>query len=350
MIQQENSYNLMERFAKTESDIKSIRNSMYTIQEDMEKKLTTINAVQQYNTYLLRQIQEKKRNQDDKSNCIVFAYEDDIVAGNYGIYGQTIHPSFIGTPRNLFNFYTSQGYVYRDIATVTINDDTRDEYKDILKHDSILGQSPVFFQETDDYVTMEIKFADNVVSDRTANVIELCPFLPGSFSIEELTIQPQSGAAVQYTDLEKQIQNIDEVGRMRIILDEKVSLKTVTFKIRLYYTHNGTYPFGFQHIYFYNANISDTSYAIVRIQKPSYIDYISEKIYLHDQYQTLETSCSEQNIQAYMYYKDGILTGEIGTTDNSERNYLTKNVNTIYVKIPIKTGLISMTYKTIGLR
>ena len=47
---------------------------------------------------------------------------------------------------NLFNFNSSVGYIFKDSASVAINDEFRDEYKDVLKHDTIFNKLPTFAQ------------------------------------------------------------------------------------------------------------------------------------------------------------------------------------------------------------
>lgn len=353
MIPKENSYQMMQRFAKAESDIQLIQQNIDSIQVQNEKKLAVVQAVQQYSLWKMQQLITRIGSGVAQSDRIVFADENYIVAGNYGIYGQTIHPAFVGTPRNVLNFQTNAGYVYRDIATVTINDEIKDEYCDILKHDSILDQSPVFNRYTSNDVTLTISLNSSVVSDRTTNVIELCPFLPGSFTILSMTITAKSGAVEQYTD-EKTVEehiNISEVGAMRICLTNAIPLASVTLHIRIDYQDNqNTYPFGFKHIYFYHANFSSTSSVVVLLEKNGYIDYVSEDILFQTQWGSAESTCKAEDVKSYLYYTNGVLQNEIATMNNSIQNYIPQNVKKIYVSIPIKTGMIAFEFKSLGIR
>lgn len=353
MIQKENSYDLMQRFMQAESDIQDIKNTIDSIEVQNEKKIAVTQSVQQYVMWKLQQLSVKTDGANVKSDRVVFADEDCIVEGSYGIYGQTIHPAIIGTPRNVLNYQTTAGYVYRDIATVTINDETQDEYCDMLKHDTILDQNPVFDKYTDNNLTLKIELNSSVVSDRTTNMIELCPFLPGSFSIQTLTITAKSGATEQYTDEQtiEEYTNISNVGAMRICLTNSIALASVEMQIRLNYTDSqGLYPFGFKHIYFYQVNFSGDSYVVASIEKNSYIDYVTENIIFHTQWGKVESTCTAESIQTYLYYTNGQLKNEIATTNNSIQNYIPQNVKKIYVRIPILTGMISFEYETIQTR
>lgn len=351
-IQRNNSYQLMKRLEDDESIIKSVRNDIEDILAAEQSKFAVINAIQKYNLDREYKIIERLRSVSTGSNDrIVLAHEEDIVAGDYGIYGETVHPSFVGAPRNVLNVSTAAGYVFRNgVAKVTIDDDTRDEYLDILKHDSILPQAPIFLQKDSSFVKMKIEFADSVVSDRSTNCIEFAPYLPGSFSIEKLLITPQSSASPQFTDKPIDIRNIDDVGTSRIILEDKIPIKSLEFEIRLKYKDGDKYPFGFKHIYLYDANINTNSFIVVRLKKSSYIDYISEDITLRDQFEEKRTTCSAEDIHSYLYYSENNLQQEIGTNDSMSRLYLAKNVNTIYIRIPLKTSLLSFEFNTVGTR
>lgn len=345
MIQKNNSKELMERFQKAESDIKDIDNQLTSLIKNVENKVSIIHETQIYAEYLLNQLQEKE-NTDD-SDKIVFSYEDNIVSGTYGIYGQTIHPRFLNVD-NIFNFSTSVGSVYKDVATVTINDETKKQYSDILKDDTISDQQPVFNIYQSNAVSIKIAIpTDSTLIKREFNVIELCPFLPGSFDIESIKITESDDTEYEYAG------SIEKCGYMRICFPNKIQLKDITFVCQLNYQSTGSfYPFGFRHIYFLDVDYADSS-IIIPITKKSYIDYISEELSVHDQYgihNTSEDTCSKWGIKAYMYYNNNILENEITPLYGSNQSYISRNIKTIYLQIPITTSLISMEFKNINLR
>lgn len=345
MLIQNNSKELMDRFAKAESDIKDIDTEVNSLIKNIENKVSIISQAQDYSEYLLGQLQEKDSPGD--SDKIVFAYENDIVSGAYGIYGQTIHPRFLTTD-NIFNFSTSVGPVYKDVATVKINTDTKKQFADILKDDAVADQQPVFDLYKDNAVSMTITIPTNsTLIKRQFNVIELCPFLPGSFDIATITIVQSDGTEYNYPG------SIDKCGCMRICFPNKIQLKEITFVFKLNYQTSGSlYPFGFRHIYFLDVDYADSS-IILPITKKSYIDYISEEISVHDQYgihNSSEDTCSKWGIKAYMYYNNNILENEITPLYGSNQSYIPRNIKTIYLQIPITTSLFSMEFSKISLR
>ena len=335
----------MDRLAQDEANIKSLDTQLDSLIKNVENKTSIIYQTQNYTEYLLNQLHEKGVAND--SDKIVFAYEDDIVSGAYGIYGQTIHPRFLSS-NNIFNFKTSVGPVYKDIATVKINDDIKKQYTDMLKDDAVLDQQPVFDLYKDNAVSITITIpTDSTLIDRQFNVIELCPFLPGSFDIESIIITEQDDTEYDYPG------SIDKCGCMRICFPDKMQLKEITFVCKLNYQTNGSfYPFGFRHIYFLNVDYADSS-IVIPITKKSYINYISEEISIHDQYgihNTLNDTCSKWGIRAFMYFNNNILENEITPLYGSNQSYISRNIKTFYLQIPITTSLISMEFKKIDLR
>lgn len=345
MITRNNSLNLMNRFAQAEADIKSLTDRLVAVQQNLEQKTAVINRSQQYNAWLLQQIQE--HGAVTNSDKIVFANEDSILAGAYGIYGQTIHPRFLGFT-DMFNFQTALGPVYKDTATVSINGETKAAFNDILKDDAVSGKQPVFTEYKENAVVLTVAMnSDSVMLDREFNVIELCPFLPGSFTITGITITQQDDTEYEYPG------SIEKAGAMRICFPDKLKLKSVTFRIALsYQTDGGLFPFGFKHILFLNADYAD-SRVIVPVTKKAYIDYISEELVVHDQYgvhnDTADT-CTKWGVKAYLYYNNKQLENEITPLYGANQSYINRNVKTIYVDIPIQTSLFSLEFKTIGLR
>lgn len=345
MIYRNNSKELMDRFAKAETDIKNLDVRLDSFVKNVQNKTQVIHETNKYIEYSLNTLAEK--GSADDNDKIVFAYEDNIVSGAYGIYGQTIHPRFLNS-NNIFNFKTSVGPVYKDVATVKINDDTKKQYADLLKDDAVLDQQPVFNLYKDNAVSLTITIpSDSSLIDREFNVIELCPFLPGSFDIVTMTITEEDGTEYDYPG------DIEKCGCMRICFPTKMQLKEISFVFRLnYQTIGSLYPFGFRHIYFLNADYADSS-IVIPVTKKSYINYISEEVSVHDQYgthNTLNDTCSKWGIRAFMYFNNNILENEITPLYGSNQSYISRNIKTFYLQIPISTSLISMEFKKIDLR
>lgn len=345
MILRNNSKNLMDRFGQAEADIKTLDTKLAELKTNLENKTAVVNQSQTYIQYLLAQVQEK--NSFDSSDRIVFANEDNIISGAYGIYGQTIHPRFLSV-NNIFNFSTSMGPAYKDVANVTINNTSKKQYADILKDDAISDQQPVFDMYQTNAVTIDIEIpSDSTLIDREFNVIELCPFLPGSFDIQKILITEQDDVDYDYPGV------IPKCGCMRICFPNKFKLKKITFVCQLNYQANGSfYPFGFRHIYFLDVDYADSS-IIIPITKKSYINYISEEITVHDQYgthSTAEDTCTHWGIRTFMYFNNNILENEITPLYGANQSYLSRNIKTIYLQIPIQTSLFSLEFRKIDLR
>lgn len=343
MIKKLNSAELMDRFTKAETDIKAIDSRLTLLTNAFSKRADVLRQEHAYNNVLLQELREKIGS-GANNDTIVFANEDGILSGHYGIYGQTIHPAFVNTPNNAFNFRTSVGYVYKDIATVTINDETKKSYSDILKHDSILDQEPIFQEYNTNSITLSIAIdSTSSLLDRTYNVIEFCPYLPGSFDITSLTL-------IDINDNELSLDEITHVGSMRICLPTKYAFKSMTMKITLNYQDTtNKFPFGFKHIYFLDADYMDSS-IIVPITKQDNIASITEALTIHDQYGVTSSTCSAQGIQIYLYFNGGTLENEITPLNGSNQSYIVRNVKTIYAKVPIDRSLISLSFKSIETR
>lgn len=343
MIVKNNSFELMNRFKKAEQDINNIAASFEDLKNNLETKTKVLAQNNDYALWLLNKIKEKKYN----TNKILLADEDKIIAGAYGIYGSTVHPRFLSSS-NLFNLKTSLGYVYKDIATVSINEEEKKEYTNILKEDSISGKTPILekYQGQDVKVKIEIN-TDSIFVERDFNVIELCPFLPGSFSISEIRIEESLGDIYTYPG------DINKTGLIRICLPKTLKLKSIIFFIHLeYQTEDNLYPFGFKHIYFLNAKLG-TSSIIVPVEKNGYIDYISEEITVHDQYgihRDAEDTCKKWHIKLYMHYSNDQLMNEIIPLYGTNQSYLSRNIRTFYMEIPITTSLVSVDFKNIQLK
>ena len=333
----------MDQFSEAKEKINAIDDKLTEIRSGMEKRLAVVNEIQEYQDSLLQQLTEKSGTNDK----IVFSDENNILSGTVGIYGQTIHPLFLAQPNNVFNYKTGAGYVYKDVATVTINDAGNAAFKNILKHDTVSDIEPVFSYYQSNTITMAIEIDSNSsLIDRTFNVIEMAPFLPGSYTlISAYVIEQNSDTPIIVA------QNIEHAGSMRICLPRKMNAKKIVFAIKLNYMNGNknAYPFGLKHVYLYNAYIGEST-IIVPITKTNYISALSEEITIKDQSGIYDTTCSEKGIKLYMYYNNNTLEGQITPMTAANQNYLSQNVKTVYAQIPITNGIISLNFKSIKTR
>lgn len=347
MIFKNNSKDLMDRFHNAEDSIESIKTDLNNLITLHKKRSSVIEAIQLYDADMIQKIIEQTNNASNISNKIVFSLEDNIASGKYGVYGQTIHPAFVSEPDNIFNFKTSEGYVYKNNGIVSINDTIRPEYRNILKHDSIEDLYPIFDEYDTDTIKLKIEFdSTGVVADKTFNVIELSPFLQGSFNIVSMEIEQDNALDSSTITYE----NINSVANMRICLSNKTVMKSITLNIKLLYQNTGgKYLFGMKHIYFYNADYA-SSYIVYNFKLNQYIDSISDKITFHTQFANVDTSCTQEGIKIYLYLSGGTPSYEIALSSNSTPNDIGRNTKNLYVYVPLNTSIISMEFDSISLR
>ena len=92
------------------------------------------------------------------------------------------------------NFLTETGPIYKDNASIEFytNEEDKDikyEYSDILKYESDTSKNDVFKVFDTDTFTMAVQVnIGNITGGTTFNMIEICPYLPGSFNIEEIRL------------------------------------------------------------------------------------------------------------------------------------------------------------------
>ena len=274
--------------------------------------------------------------------------------GEFDSYGLTVHPKFLRTPSNIFNFRMQTGPVYKNNALVRINGKEKLEYQGMLMHDAI-DQKYAAFEELDtDTVELEIEVDPNNLLGATAfNTIEFLPFIPGSFTINRIDIYTMQDYKTKDLDTPSYsvLSSFDHVGPSRLLLENTFDLYKCVFQIQLHFKNaNEKFPFGFRHIYFLNADYNMDSSIILPIHKDTYIDWVSEDIQIRDQYGYRETTCTEEKIKSYMSYINGNLDFQIGTSKGLLQRTIPKNIHDMYVHIPLTKSLISIKFNTIATR
>ena len=113
---------------------------------------------------------------------------------------------------------------------------------------------------------------------------------------------------------------------------------------------NGKYPFGIKHLYFLNANFNPNSYAVFKIQENKYIETISENVIITDQTGTVESSCTEENMELYIDWTNGIGIDSIATSKGLTINPVVRDTNTFYVYYPILRSTMAFQFESVTLR
>lgn len=344
----------MDVFEETQNRIIKLENMAATMKLNLDSKLSVIRNIQEYE-------------QQQMSNIVVtindgslYESHDKIICGNaniiqgiYDKFGSTIHPQLLKVPSNVFNFKTTNGYYFKDNGIVTINEIVKPKYKFMLSHDSITGQDLCFEEYDTPVLEISIRINPGELLGTTAfNLLEIVPFLPGSFDIVDLQIFSVQGYYTGSVSADSVLPNqLLNVGVSRILIDQTINLYELKMTVYIHFKNsNGRYPFGIKHLYFLNANFNPNSYAVFKVTENRYIDTISENITVADQAGTINTSCKEENIKLYTSWSDGVGANEIVTSKGLSLNPIVRNINTFYVYYPILRSVMSLQFDKITLR
>ena len=343
MLYQPTTSELMNQFSSAINSISDIQQDIDAVKSAAQDRLKVLDM--QYE-YLLQSTEILKETTAADKNTIVFAGTN-ILDGVYDSYGITVHPKFKKTPSNILNFKTTTGYLFKNNITTTVSINGSDEkedtdYIEVFKHDSIESKGYTIKEYDDPNISLTVSLKDDkTLGNVNFNVIELLPYLSGSFNmtIEFFERNAESPNAA-YT------QSISNVSRSRIILQDKIGFSKVRFNIRLKFKNsNNKYVFGLKHIYFLNASMEeDGSYIVVKSTKTSNINYLyNDMLFKTQQGVYVGYDLSDFNIEAYANYDYdyNVLSRTIEASTKADPRYISLNINTLYFKIPITTGTIS---------
>ena len=367
-----NSLEIMEQFYKAQADIKDMDSEIERVKNKMNTKLAILNHINAYTASLENSI--LKAGDKTSSNRIIFAHNTkNIVGGRFDAYGQTVHAKYVQMPINIFNVLTESGPLFKDNVKVSIypSDDGseywakpassyKDSYKNILKHESDKSKEDVFEIFTEDRITIEIQLnTGSLIGMSAFDTIEICPYLPGSFDIEEIRLYTMqqyleqnlisptyfNGRELDYGSV---LPFAQDVGNCRISLGETNQLYSIEIDIHLNYTDGTGFPFGLKHLYFLRT-AADTSsdYIIVEVEADDYIESIGKGIKLYTANGDIDDTYTSATygIKYYMFYSSGVLNTEI-IPDTT----IARNIKTFYAKIPLKQPLIGIEFSDVTLR
>lgn len=352
MIPKMNSRELSNILNESQESIAQIEANMNLMKSDLTSKLAVIKNEQEYSMQELLNIQELLNGaaNNDLHNRIVFARQSGL-AGKYDIYGSTVHPKFVRTPNNIFNFSTAMGPVFKNNANVRINDVPSEKHRAILMHDSIAGKGIAFEEYDLPSIKLEVEVnVGDLLGDTQFNMIEIAPYLPGSFTIESVEVYKIQSYLMQATLPDYTLTTpINKVGACRIMMDDKYNLYKFIINISVNYKNrNGKYPFGLRHLYFYNAEFDPNSHVIAKIEKSKYIDWVSEDITVRDQQGVYNSTCATLGTKLYMTYEGELLQYEIATSKGLAENIIARNMKELYVKQPLLRSMMSLEFKDVA--
>jgi hypothetical protein len=173
------------------------------------------------------------------------------------------------------------------------------------------------------------------------NMIEIDPYIYGAYTlslIEFYTLNEESGVISELPI--KSVDSITNIGKTRIILDEKIKFSKVVFHFNLtgfktQINNIDVYPFGLKHIHFYEADFLDNSTVIVPIRAQDYIEYIYNDIKIYHAGAPIESTCDYYDIEIYTDFINNTLTGRIYTSSDAQLYRIAKNTKILYAKVPL---------------
>lgn len=344
MIKKMNSNQFMEILEETGNSVKEMKDYINNFTNIMEQKVNLISNIQEYNQYKTDLI-EVLPCQINSVNHILLECEP---KGTFSQYGLSVHPK-IKTSSNVMNFSTPEGYIYKNNAEVIVNDESDEMFKAMLQHDSTSASNIAFKEFENENISFEVIInPTEPLGDVSTNVIELSPYLHGSFDITRVEISTlddyRSGSAASYV-----ISNtISSVGNTRIFLEQKLKIWKIKFMVRIKFRNEaGRFPFGLKHLYLLNVSTSADSYADVEIKTYGTVKWISEEIIVTDQYGEHETTCEAEGITLYANRNGSDLSYQIKTSKGLSMNAIARNIDRFYVHIPLTKGITAIKFKKI---
>lgn len=347
MIKKLTSEQFMNILEDAQSSISDTRTQVENIKTEIENRINIINNIEEYNQHKIELLNKKEKPMNTNSILIIDGEE---IAGNYSTCGVTVHPK-IKTSVNVLNFSTPDGYIYKNNASVSINGQEESVYNAMLMEDSIQNKGCAFAEFDTDEIKLQVTInPTELLGDTKTNIIELFPYLPGSFDINNVEIFTMQDYKTDAKIVPTYAINkgMLSVGNSRIFLKEKLDVWKIVFSITLKYRNEaGKYPFGLKHLYLINANLVSNSYIDVKASTESIIKYISEDIIITDQYGERESTCENEGIELYANNIGGELSYSIMTSKGITLNALTKNIKDFYLHVPLDRSIISIKFKNI---
>lgn len=335
------SKDLMDKLDESNQRIDTLASNINIMKTEIERRMLVFQNQFEFNTQQLTELQNSE--QETTNLTSVFLKNADIVNGDYEAYGLSIYPSLVKTPVNIFNFNSITGAIYKNNGHVSINNESSTLFNNILIDDSINNKETVFAEYDTPNIKLSVTIDPNELLGSPAfNTIDILPYLPGSYTINQIDIYTMQDYQAQRLDTPTKsiTKNIMNSGTTKIVLNESYYIYKVDFDITINFQNaNGKYPFGLHHLYFLRSSYSTNSYVIVKIEKENFITRIDEDIIVYDQYGKHTSNCTNENIEFYMNYVEGELSYQIDTSKGLTQYTIPKNINSIYAKIPINRSI-----------
>jgi len=353
MIPKLSSKQLMDVLEKTETRVDTLQNNISAMQLELDKQLSIFSNAMEFAAESISRFNEGLLQDESVSNTTFILADQEKVDGTYETYGLTVLPYAMANKRNIFNLSTAVGPIYKNNATVYIDEEVSPVFSHVLMHDAIKGKENAFDEMASPEFTLKVTVNPNeAFSAASFNTIELLPYISGSFDITGVRVFTMQDyrAKSTFPTINMDV-DLRSAGACRICLEKTVELYSCEIDIKAKFKNAaGKYPFGLKHIYFLNSNYNPDSYMVFKVSRNRYVDWISDDIVIHDQNGIHATTCTDEDIRLYMSYENGVLGSEITPSKGLTQHTLPRNVYDFYVRLPIKKGIISLKFKTIGER
>ena len=303
---------------------------------NMNKKLMIINYTNEF-----------INNKVDRINAGIYYNNklkifDKNVSGMYTQYGYMVHPKFKSEPIDIFNLRLSDGNsLFKNSLKCKVNGIDNEQYINLLVNESSPMKEILFEEMITDKITISYELNSRVsLGTMRFNVIEVDPYISGAYNIDKIDIYTMdSSTAAISNEPTLTIEGIDEIGKTRIVLDNKMKFSRVDFTFSVNFNsvinYVDIYPFGLKHIHFYEANFLEASSVIIPIHSNDYFEYIYNDITLYSAEGKIESTTDYYNIEFYTDYEGNTLTGRVYASSDAQAYRIIKNTKTLYAKIPL---------------
>ena len=334
-------YNDMFRNANKKFDEEMAKRDI--LMNNISKKLMIMNYA---NEFIENKITNFNNTVDYDSKMATFNAE---AYGVFNQYGFSVHPKFKNNPIDIFNLKLTTGNtMFKNSLTCKVfkngNEDGEDnlDYINILMSDNNIEKKIIFEELTNESVKIEYELTSaSTLGMARFNMIEIDPYIYGAYTIDYIEVYHLSEVSGLIAEKPlKTIYTISNIGKTRIILNEKVKFAKVIIKFNLanvktQVNNINIYPFGLKHIHFYEADFIDSSAVIVPIRANDYIEYMYNDIILYHAGEPIETTCEYYGIEIYTDYINNTLTGKIGISSDAQAYRIAKNTKVLYAKVPL---------------
>lgn len=335
MIPVMNSKELNNIFQQAQDKHIKFEQELQALKNDMSKK---INIIKYENAFINQKLDVIDTGLIVKDNVASFINNS---YGSFNSYGYMVHPKFKKTPIDIINLKLPNGdNFFRDGIVAKVNNIEKPNYASILMADNHVAKSIVFEEFDTDTVKLEYSLANEyTLGTMRFNTIEIDPYLYGAYdlmSIEIFTLDETNNISA---DPSVYVTGFDNIGKTRIILNEKVKFTKVVFNFKINFKTEKNFvnihPFGLKHIHFYEAEYSESSFVITQITNDKFIDYVMNEMTLYTTRGKQEVQASQLGIEVYTDYESNTLMGKVNLSSKAAIYRIAKNTKDLYVKIPL---------------